>query len=189
MGDGDAQRARAGSDIGQPRAAHARLAQVVERGVDEQLGFGARDEDIGGDAEFEAVELARAGDVGKRAALDSLAHGAEEAGEVLLGHRLGEGGVELRAVAPDRVAQQHFGLEAGVVDARLFEQLGGGEPDIAQVDDFVGVAHAPASASSRASSASAAASIRGSRLPSSRPARSWRVRPMRWSVTRFSGKL
>ena len=142
------------------------------RGVRTRVG----DEDVGRDAELEAVELSSAGDVGERLAGRSLGDGGLKA---LLGGGVdfvGQGCVELGPAESGGVPEQDFGLESRVIDVGRFQFGGGGQPDVAE---HGGRGHDDASASRRASSAVAAASMSGSRLPSSMPLRSCRVSPIR----------
>ena len=85
-----------------------------ECGFDEVLGFRAGDEDGGGDAEVEGVELLVAGEV-----LEGLAGGAAgdegvEGGE-LLARDFGFGvGEDVGTVASDGVGEEGFGVAASV---------------------------------------------------------------------------
>ena len=87
-------------------------AGEVEDGFDEVLGLGARDEDVGCDAEGEAEELLRAGEVLERmlrgAAGDERAEGVEvSGGEVVVS--MGE---EPGAIAVEDVGEQGLGVAA-----------------------------------------------------------------------------
>ena len=84
----------------------------MEDGFDEELGFGAGDEGVAGDAEVEAVELLVAGEV-----LDGLFGGAAgDEGAVGLEERGGELGFgvgeEPGAVAEEEMGEEGLGLAA-----------------------------------------------------------------------------
>lgn len=84
----------------------------MKDGFDEELGFGARDEGVAGDAEVEAVELLVAGEVLDGffvgAAADERAIGAEQGlGEVGVGV-----GDEPGAIAEEEMGEEGLGLAA-----------------------------------------------------------------------------
>ena len=104
LGGTDGEDAAAGADVGdqRDRAVRSELLGlvtsrvpcsgaffgVVEEGHDEQLGFGAGDQDVGRDFEVERIELFVADEVGDRGALGAAAHqlaerGAEGVGRLL----------------------------------------------------------------------------------------------------------
>jgi hypothetical protein len=95
----------------------------VQGGFDEVFGFGAGNEDVGCDAEGQAVELARAGDV-----LDGFAGEAalEESGVLDCG-ATAEGvcgvGEEPGAVFAGEMEQERFGVEAGAGGMRACAEL------------------------------------------------------------------
>ncbi len=89
-------------------------------------------------------------------------------------------GVELVALPAEDVSQEHLGLQVGVLDAGGGEASSGGGEGLRQL-------HPSCSSSSRACSLVETASISGSSSPSRIRGRLWRVRPMRWSVTRSCG--
>ena len=112
-GERDGDRAGAGADVGDVKMRVGLGAGEVEDGFDEMLGFGAWDEDFGGDAEGEAEELLRAGEVLERmlrgAAGDERAEGVEvRRGQVVVG--VGE---EPGTVAMQDVGEQGLGVAAG----------------------------------------------------------------------------
>ena len=84
----------------------------MEDGLDEELGFGARDEGVAGDMEVEAVKLLLVGEV-----LDGLfgspASDESAVGDVEVGGELGVGvGDEPSAVAEEDVGEERLGLAA-----------------------------------------------------------------------------
>ena len=88
------------------------VGDPAEDGFDEQFGFGAGDEGVGGDAEHEAEEFLLAGEV-----LDGLFGGAAgdegAVGFVEVGGEFGVGvGDEPGAVAEEEMGEEGFGLAA-----------------------------------------------------------------------------
>lgn len=113
----DIEDAEGGAGRGEMRAA----ADPMEDGFDEELGFGAGDEGVAGDAEREAVELLGAGEVLERlfggAAGGEGAEGGEQGGG-----QLGLGvGDEPGAVAEEDVGEEGLGVAA--------DDVGGGFGD------------------------------------------------------------
>lgn len=110
MGERDGDGPRTGADVGD---ADGRVAgQPLQRGFHEVFGFRARDEDVGRDAEREAVEFLFSGDVLDRlvpgAALDPLAVGGELPGRE---RRIGVGEQE-GAVDPGGAHEEQLGVAA-----------------------------------------------------------------------------
>jgi hypothetical protein len=97
-----------------------------EDGFDEMFGLGARDEDVGGDAEGEAEELLMAGEV-----LEGLVRGAagDEGAEGFEGGgidgvvRVGE---EPGTIAVEGVGEEGFGFAAGDVHGGFEEGVAEG---------------------------------------------------------------
>ena len=87
---------------------------ALQHVVDDQLGLGPRDEDVGIDEEVAAVELARSDDVGDRfargAAGDHRVEGREELGRGGLVGARDPGG----AIPAQDVAREHLGVEVRV---------------------------------------------------------------------------
>ncbi len=117
-GEGESNGSGAGADV-QDSEGDAGSGEVwpggdpVEDGFDEELGFGAGDEGVAGDAEREAVELLHAGEVlegffGGAAGGESAEGGEEVGGKVGVG--VGE---EPGAVAEEEVDEEGFGVAAG----------------------------------------------------------------------------
>jgi hypothetical protein len=109
QGDGDG--AGAGADVGDAQGALVvELRGPEEDGFDEVLGFGAGDEDGGGDAEVEAVELLVAEEVLE--GLAGRAAGCESEEVCALGGGYGGFGMggEPGAVALERVSEQAGGV-------------------------------------------------------------------------------
>ena len=124
---GDAHRdaARAGADVGDAARQRRRIdRQQVEQLLDDELGFGPRNQHLGRDVEFAAPELLPAADVGGRltagAALDQRVERLFESGR----QRIVLPQQHLRARPAQHVARQQVGVEHGlvVVDA------GAGQP-------------------------------------------------------------
>ena len=91
-------------------AAGAEFAEgeAVERDFDEVFGFGAGDEDVRGDFEFEAPEFLFAGEVLGWFAVRAAGDEGEEASGVGDGEPLFGMGVEPGAVAVEDMEQQEF---------------------------------------------------------------------------------
>ena len=112
-GECEGNGAGAGADVEDVGPAESGAgSNPVENGFNEELGFGAGDEGVGGDAEVEAVELLVAGEVLDGflggAAGDEGAVGAKEGGG-----ELGVGvGDEPGAVAEEEVCEEGLGLAA-----------------------------------------------------------------------------
>ena len=119
----DREAAAAGADVEDPRRPVV-PAQGARR-LDDQLAFGARDEDVGGDFEVQSPELTVAGDEGHRLAARSPIDERRIAGGEGRRRRLAAVGHEPGAIPAEGVPRQDFGvdrrrlaLEAGV-DQRL----------------------------------------------------------------------
>ena len=109
-GERDGDGSGAGADVDDAEMGVGLGVGPVEDGLDEVFGFGAGDEDVGRDAEVEAEEFLRAGDVLERllrgAAGDEGAEGFEICGgEIVFG--VGE---EPGAVAMEGVGEEGLGV-------------------------------------------------------------------------------
>lgn len=85
----------------------------VEHGFDEMLGFGAGYEDVGRDAEGEAEELLRAGDVLQRFLRGAAAGEGPEGFEIFGGEIVFDVGEQPGAVMMEGVGEERFGVAAG----------------------------------------------------------------------------
>ena len=104
--DGDAARTRA--DIADE--GRAGLFQEIEGGLNQQLGFGARDEHIGRDHEIEAVKFLPSGDVLQRLALRAARDHFAVTGARLRCERFVGMRDEKRAVAFERMREKRAGF-------------------------------------------------------------------------------
>ena len=209
---GEQQRAWAGAEIEDRRG--CALVEMLDRGFDQRLAVGTRDEGARSDLQLDRPEGARAGDVGdglvSQAALEERFEG------------LGCGIVEVAEEQvttgdAEGVRHQEFGVEAGGVGDRGKALCGTGKGSTYRVQAFisrslraksrskkvmvsrlrskrtVGVCppplHPSNCANRSASSCAISAPISSSISPSRISGRRWSVRLMRWSVTRPCGKL
>jgi hypothetical protein len=85
----------------------------VEDGFDEVLGLGARNEDVGGDAEGEAEELLRSGEMLERFLLSAAGDDGAEGVEVKCGKVVVGMGEQPGTVSMEDVREQGFGVAAG----------------------------------------------------------------------------
>jgi hypothetical protein len=127
----DGEAAAAGADVDEAPRAIAIEAAVADR-LDDELGFGARDEDRGGDLEVERPEFLAAGDEGYRLAARAP---RDERGETVVEPRRREAAAvreQPRPVPPERVAGEDFGVECG----RLPRETGAGQR-LARFEDAI----------------------------------------------------
>lgn len=115
-GDGEGDGSGAGADVEEAhwRSGFGEAASPGEDGFDEELGFGARDQDRGRDVEVEAVKLLVADDVLERLAGGAAGDETVEGGELVCAERGFGVGEEPGAVLAEQVEQQGFGVAAGV---------------------------------------------------------------------------
>ena len=197
----DGDRARARADIRDPQRWRAHVARYggqprahrLERRIHEELGLGARDQGAIVGADRQPVELPEAAQVGHRLALLPPDDERLERRPGPVAHerfRVREDPGPVRAQGP---GQQQLRVQARRPGARGGETVGGGRHQ--GRDDGRGLGHRgypPISVRSWRRSAWSAiwrASISASICPSSTPGTLWIVTPIRWSVTRLSGKL
>lgn len=112
--EGDGDRSGAGADIEDGSSG------AGERGFNQVLGFGAGDEDVGGDAKFAAVKFLDAGDVLGRRSAETLMKIAAVVDPPELAELVGRMCVEPATLATDGVGEQDFGGEARGGDALGF---------------------------------------------------------------------
>jgi hypothetical protein len=122
-GEGEGYGSGAGADV--EYAERGRCGWLrgdgVEDGFDEELGFGAGDEGVGGDAEGEAVEVLYAGEVLERLVGGSAEDEGVEGCEVVRAE-LGAGvGEEPGAIVGEEVGEEGLGVAAGDVGGGLVE--------------------------------------------------------------------
>src|SRR5690606_7262407 len=126
QGEADPDTARAGAEVEDARGLV--LADLLLAEVDQRLGLGTRDEDLGSDDEVAAVELLAPEDVGQRFSpgppFDALAIG----GELLRRERLVEVEEEAEAVHAEGVGEEEIGVGSRRVGPLLL-QVGGGPED------------------------------------------------------------
>ncbi len=120
QGKGYRDRPRAASHI---HHAAARAAQR-QRGFDDMLGLGPRDQHVRADAERTTVELLLPGDVLRGLAVQPFVQIAPVVKPDELGQLLLRMGVEKWPFASQGVAQQHFGRQPRSGDGGLLKKLG-----------------------------------------------------------------
>ena len=179
---GERDRAAAGADVDDARP----LRQPLDRRLDERLGLRPRDQHARVDVQLEVAEALHAGDVGDGLALAPRA-GARRPGtraRPAPSTRASRSATQPRAIGPERVREQHLGVQRGVstpaaVSATTAESSASrtGVPVMApQACD----------SSRRRRSSSVSAAVKGSSSPSRTCSRLCSVSLMRWSVTRRS---
>lgn len=137
--EGEADAAGAAAHVGNPEPSSGGSGRLSERGLDEGLRIGARDQRLGADGEPEAEELHGAHEMlerpPRRALLDEL---MEPGGAVIEARGGGQGqgsapvGRELRRGPAEGVSEQPAGVEGGGGDTGSAEaalRSGEGEPD------------------------------------------------------------
>jgi len=97
--------------------------QAIESDFDEVFGFGAGDEDVGGDFEFEAPEFLLAGEVLRGFACGAAAEQGEIGFEDLGIEEFFGVGVEPGAVTVGYVEEQKFGGESVGRDAGFAQEM------------------------------------------------------------------
>ena len=97
--------------------------QAIESDFDEVFGFGAGDEDVGGDFEFEAPEFLLAGEVLRGFACGAAAEQGEIGFEDLGIEEFFRVGVEPGAVAAGHMEEQEFGGESIRSDVGFAEEM------------------------------------------------------------------
>lgn len=112
-GEGDGDGAGTGADVRDAEVRVGLLPSEVEDGLDEMLGLGARDEDVGRDAECEAEELLGAGEVLERMLSGPACHEGAELVEVRRGEIVVGVGEEPGAIAMEYVGEERLGVAAG----------------------------------------------------------------------------
>ncbi len=178
QGDG----AGAGADV-----QHPRLLDTLEqrqRPLDDQLGLGPGHQHPLVDRQLDRPETAAAGDVGDRLPAAAPADQLADLRQLLLGQRAIVVGVELDPGHPQGMGQQQLRVEPRRRAALLLEVAGTRSQHLAER-----LHSAAAAASWRRRSSAARASVKSRSDPASTESRLWTVRPIRWSVTRFCGKL
>jgi len=90
----------------------------VKNSLNEELGFGAGDESVRGDAEGEPVELLLAGEMLERRVRGAAGGECAELGEAFGGERVVDVGEDEGAVAAEDVREENFGVAKG-------DELGG----------------------------------------------------------------
>ncbi len=166
------------------------------------LGLGPRDEGAAVDPQAHVEELDLAQEVLQGLARAALLHQRPQLLQLGLRQRALELQVELHARQPEDVADEELRVQAGVVHAPRLEKAGR-LPDDLEDGEHGGGRRPQSSAAARggaygwpvsaasfsAKSACWRAAMIASRSPSRTCGRLWRVSPIRWSVTRFWGKL
>ena len=170
-----------------PDVEHARAGGKAERGLDQQLGLRAGDQDPAVDLQLDPPEAPASQQVGDRLAIPRAARDelAEEASLARLEFAFRPGDQRLPAYA-DGLGQEELGVQPGSRAAR------GTYRHHRAVERFgdAGTAHQDASAWAarrRLFSSAWRAAVNSSSPPSRTPSRSWTVSLIRWSVTRRSG--
>ena len=198
---GDRPRARAhvghpqrrgslGSGRGREPGAHD-----PQRRVHEELRLGSRDQRPRVRGDRLAVELAEAADVGHRLAALPPDDCRLEGGPRPVTHERLRVRQDPGPIRAHGLREQQLRVQARRAGARDGQALGGRRDQGRDGRDGCGSGHRgypPVSVRSWRRSAWSAicrASIRASIWPSSTPGTLWMVTPMRWSVTRLSGKL
>ena len=102
----------------------ARSGRSFARDLDHRLGVGARHEHAGIDVQRQPPELVIAEQIGDRLAREAPLDQRAIAGELGLGERLIEAGIELHPRALQDVREQQLGLETRGADPRFGEALG-----------------------------------------------------------------
>ena len=175
--EGDGDRARPGADVGDAGS----LGAVEEREapLDDDLRLGPRHERTRIRLERQPAEVPVAEHVGERLAAAAALHQLARRGALRFGHRPVVLRVELDACQRERAGEQQLRVDACRLDSASGEVVG------SALQDF-GEGH-PSSARRCWSAVSASV------YSSSSPCRTWSSRCVvsliRWSVTRFSGKL
>jgi hypothetical protein len=162
------------------------LRRKIERqhDVDDAFGLGPRDQYARVHVELESVELLHAGDVlgrfPRRAPGDPrlVAFGDH------VGQTFGASDEQASAVGVEQMRQQELGLEPGVRHAGVVEQRGGHGEAFSDRRQLL-----TSCLSFSAWSCEASESMISVIAPFMIAGRLCRVRPTRWSVTRFCGKL
>src|SRR5687768_1594585 len=180
VSDGESDRTRSC-----PNVEDARLIDVAKKGetaLDYDLRLRTRDERAPVDSEHEPPEPPLSENVRKRLAAYAPLHEGTQLGILLLVESHVRR-VQLRAREAEHVGDEVLRVHARRGDAG-FVELARDVPNDVERDQAV----ATASKARRRSSA-ASASVKSSSSPPRIPSRRWSVSFVRWSVTRFSGKL
>src|SRR5437762_530376 len=119
------ERDRAGADAHVEHAWSWLTVEERERPLDEELRLGSRDERSRVAAQRQSTEVPLAEQVGERLAPAAALHEAASDGELAVGERPLEGGVELDPGQSERVREQPLSVEARRVDAFPLQELGG----------------------------------------------------------------
>ena len=183
--DRERDRAAAGADVEHARRVEPR--EQREAALDDDLRLGPRHERARVGSQRQPPEAPLAEDVRERLAPRRAARRAPAPRALGLVERPVVLGVELDPREPERVREQQLGVEPRRLDALVAEVLGGRGGGPRRASRTAG--QTPAASSARRRSSAVSASVNSSRSPS-RIRSSWcTVSLIRWSVTRFSGKL
>ena len=153
-----------------------------EAPLDDDLRLGPRHQRAGVRPQRQPPEAPLAEHIGERLAGASAAEQLAHLRQLLLAERPVELGVQLDARQPERVREQELGVDARRVDPLVGEEVGRAAEDLPE-------GHTPAASSARRRSSAVSASVNSSRSPSRIRSSWWTVSLIRWSVSRFSGKL
>ena len=191
QGDGS----RAGAHF-QGRIEDAVGAGQPQQDIDQVLGLGTGDRHPAVDMEVQRPERGRAQDVLQGFPGPAPAQERLEARQLVPGEGAVEMQVELKPPSPEDVGKEVFGIESPLlhppfaqVVATDADNLHDGPDALLRCRNARGHKGVEPSRSRSSSRASRNAETISSRSPSSTSARRYRLSPMRWSVTRFCGKL
>lgn len=101
------------------------VADELEDVLHQRLGIGARDQDAGGDLEFEVEEVGAAGQIGDGLVLGGAADEFAVAGELAVLERALVVGVDLDARDGQDVRQEQLGRQTRGIDVLAGEEGGG----------------------------------------------------------------
>ncbi len=187
VGPGDRERDGHAAAAG-ARVDHRSAARWIpgQRGLDEPFGLGPGDQHPRVDQELETAELDPPGDVLRGLAPRAPCDPDLEAPALSFAERLGAPHQKTAAVGVQQVGQELFRLAPRVADPRAPERIRGGAERLGDRRR----AQAWTSWRSRSAWSCATSSATSPSIsPPSTAGRLCTVRPIRWSVTRFCGKL